>query len=68
VSQAILNQVSLFNSFFYNEKINTFVCTKHYIDADINEMLAIVHLLDNHFIPYKITSGFNIRVLKTKRG
>lgn len=67
MSQDILNHFNELKSFKYDSNINTFVAIKHHIDIDIQEMLDITYVLENHFIPYKICSGFNIRVLK-KRG
>ena len=66
MSQEILNHLSHFESFKYESNLNTFIALKHHIDIDIQEMLDITYVLENNFIPYKICSGFNIRVLKQK--
>ncbi|MFA7084347.1 MAG: hypothetical protein WC141_07420 [Arcobacteraceae bacterium] len=67
MSQEILNHFEGFNSFRFDPNLSTFIATKHHIDIDIQEMLDITYALENNFIPYKICSGFNIRVLKKSK-
>lgn len=64
MSQDILNNFSHIKSYKYDSNINTFVAIRHHIDIDVQEMLDITFVLENNFIPYKICSGFNIRILK----
>ncbi len=67
MSQIVLDNFKELECFKYDEIINTFVATKEYSKINIQELLDITYVLENHFIPYKICSGFNIRVLKKRR-
>ncbi len=67
MSHTVLNNLKNLENFKYDEIINTFVATKEYSKIDIQELLDITYVLENNFIPYKICSGFNIRILKKRR-
>ncbi|RXJ60225.1 hypothetical protein [Candidatus Marinarcus aquaticus] len=67
MSQEHLQRFDFLRTYKFNASINTFMSQRNHIDADIDELLQITHTLDNLFVPYKITTGFNIRVLKRSR-
>lgn len=67
MSQELIEQFALLKSYKYNASIQTFISQNCPTDADIDEFLEITHALDNGYIPYKITTGFNIRLLQRRK-
>lgn len=62
-----LEKFDFLTTYAYNESIQTFISQRNHVDANIDELLQITHTLDNLLLPYKITTGFNIRVLKRRK-
>lgn len=65
MSQEILNKTEKFGGYKFEKHISTFV-NQFGMEPDIDAMLEIMHILDNHKIGYKIGGGFHIRVLNKK--
>jgi len=63
MSEMIVNELNSFNSYRYEENTKRIVNLKGAMNADMDEFLAIAHLLDTNYIKYKFTTNIDIRIL-----
>ena len=63
MSEMIVNELNSFSSYRYEENTKRIVNLKGVMNADMDEFLAIAHLLDTNYIKYKFTTNIDIRIL-----
>lgn len=66
MSEAILNELSTFQSYKYEPMTNRIVNLRGVTNADMDEFLAIAHILDSNFIKYKFSTNIDIRIIGKK--
>lgn len=64
MAQNIKDEINRFQNFKFDDLSNSIVNLRKNFDADIDEFLAIQHILDNNHIAHKFERNFNIRILK----
>lgn len=63
MSEVIVNELNSFNSYKYEANTKRIVNLKGVNNADMDEFLAIAHLLDTNYIKYKFTTNIDIRII-----
>lgn len=63
MSELIVNELNSFNSYKYEANTKRIVNLKGVNNADMDEFLAIAHLLDTNYIKYKFTTNIDIRII-----
>ncbi|RXK11720.1 hypothetical protein CP965_13205 [Halarcobacter mediterraneus] len=63
MSELILNELNGFKNYKYESATSRIVNLKDVMDADLDEFLAIAHILDKNYIKYKFTTNIDIRIL-----
>lgn len=66
MSEIIVNEIGRFNNYKYEPMTNRIVNLKGIRNADLDEFLAIAHILDSNYIKYKFTTNIDIRILGKK--
>ncbi len=66
MSEIIVNEIGRFNNYKYEPMTNRIVNLKGISNADLDEFLAIAHILDSNYIKYKFTTNIDIRILGKK--
>jgi len=66
MSEIIVNEIDRFNNYKYEPTTNRIVNLKGITNADLDEFLAIAHILDSNYIKYKFTTNIDIRILGKK--
>jgi len=66
MSEMILNELNGFSNYKYEPITKRVVNLKGISNADLDEFLAIAHILDTNHIKYKFTSNIDIRILGRK--
>lgn len=66
MSEMIINEINEFSNFKYEASTKRVVNLKGISNADLDEFLAIAHLLDSNHIKYKFTTNIDIRILGKK--
>jgi len=63
MSEIIINEINRFKSYRYEPSTKRVVNLKSCENADLEEFLAIAHILDSNYIKYKFTTNIDIRIL-----
>ncbi len=63
MSEMVVNEIGKFNNFKYEPRTKQIVNLKGATNADLDEFLAIAHILDSNYIKYKFTTNIDIRIL-----
>ena len=66
MSEILINEIDGFNNYKYEPISRRIVNLKGATNADLDEFLAIAHILDSNYIKYKFTSNIDIRILGKK--
>lgn len=66
MSEMIINEIDEFSNYKYEPMTNRIVNLKSATNADLDEFLAIAHILDSNYIKYKFTTNIDIRILGKK--
>ena len=66
MSEIIVNEISRFNNYKYEPMSNRIINLKGISNADLDEFLAIAHILDSNYIKYKFTTNIDIRIIGKK--
>ncbi|WP_072681365.1 hypothetical protein [Arcobacter sp. LA11] len=66
MSEILVNEIGRFNNYKYEPMTNRIVNLKGITNADLDEFLAIAHILDSNYIKYKFTTNIDIRILGKK--
>ncbi len=66
MSEIIVSEIDQFNNYKYEPMTNRIVNLKGATNADLDEFLAIAHILDSNYIKYKFTTNIDIRILGKK--
>jgi len=66
MSEMIVNEIDRFNNYKYEPMTNRIINLKGISNADLDEFLAIAHILDSNYIKYKFTTNIDIRILGKK--
>lgn len=66
MSELVINEINGFKNYKYESTTSRVVNLKNINDADLDEFLAITHILDTNFIKYKFTTNIDIRILGKK--
>jgi len=61
----VVNEINKSKSYSYDDKTKRVVNLKPFSKSDIDEFLAIQHLLDGRHIPYRFEKDFHIQILNT---
>jgi len=64
MAQNIKDEINRFQSFKFDDTLNSVINLKKGVETDIDEFLAIQHILDNNHIAHKFENNFNITILK----
>lgn len=59
----IIDEINRFKNYRYEESTRRVVNLKGCENADLEEFLAIAHILDSNFIKYKFTTNIDIRII-----
>ncbi|WP_320036359.1 hypothetical protein ACMC56_04150 [Campylobacterota bacterium DY0563] len=63
MSEAIVNELNNFKHYKYEPLTRRIVNLKSVTNADMDEFLAIAHILDSNFIKYKFSTNIDIRII-----
>ncbi|PLY07804.1 MAG: hypothetical protein C0625_04355 [Arcobacter sp.] len=63
MSEMIVSELNSFNNYRYESNTKRIVNLKGASNADMDEFLAIAHILDSNYIKYKFTTNIDIRIL-----
>lgn len=63
MSEIIVNKLNSFRNYKYEPVTNRIVNLKGATNADLDEFLAIAHILDSNFIKYKFSTNIDIRII-----
>lgn len=66
MSEMLVNEIDSFDNYKYEPITNRIVNLKGATNADLDEFLAIAHILDSNYIKYKFTTNIDIRILGKK--
>ncbi|NVJ53234.1 MAG: hypothetical protein HWD90_06040 [Campylobacteraceae bacterium] len=66
MSELVINELNGFKNYKYESTTSRVVNLKNISDADLDEFLAITHILDRNYIKYKFTTNIDIRILGKK--
>ena len=66
MSELIINELNSFKNYKYESTTSRIVNLKDVMNADLDEFLAIAHILDKNYIKYKFTTNIDIRILGKK--
>lgn len=66
MSEIIVNEIGRFNNYKYEAMTNRIINLRGISNADLDEFLAIAHILDSNYIKYKFTTNIDIRILGKK--
>lgn len=66
MSEIIVNELNSFTNYKYEPRTRRVVNLKDVNSADLEEFLAIAHILDTNHIKYKFTTNIDIRILEKK--
>jgi len=66
MSEMIISELNKFKNYKYDSSTMRVINQKTPIDADLDEFLAISHILDRNYIKYKFTTNVDIRILGKK--
>jgi len=64
MAQNIKDEINRFHSFQFDDTLNSIINLKKGFETDIDEFLAIQHILDNNHIAHKFEKNFNITILR----
>ena len=64
MSEIIIDEINSCTNYKYEANTKRIVNLKGISNADMDEFLAIAHLLDCNQIKYKFTTNIDIRILK----
>lgn len=63
MNRIILEQISRFDSFRFDEQSNSILNQNSVAKADIDQFLEIAHILDSNFISYDMTRTYDLKIL-----
>lgn len=63
MSIKLLEEISKFDSFRFDESTNSIVNIQTVAHADIEQFLEIAHILDSNYISYKMTRSYDLVIL-----
>ncbi|WP_321314414.1 hypothetical protein [Halarcobacter sp.] len=66
MSEAVVNELNNFKNYKYEPVTRRIVNLKSVSNADMDEFLAIAHILDSNFIKYKFSTNIDIRIIGKK--
>jgi len=66
MSEILINEISGFSNYEYEPITKRIINLKGATNADLDEFLAIAHILDSNYIKYKFTTNIDIRILGKK--
>lgn len=66
MSEAIVSELNNFKHYKYEPGTRRIVNLKSASNADMDEFLAIAHILDSNFIKYKFSTNIDIRIIGKK--
>lgn len=66
MSEIIINELNGFKNYKYDSSTKRVINLKTPTNADLDEFLAIAHILDSNYIKYKFTTNVDIRILGKK--
>jgi hypothetical protein len=66
MSEMVVSELSSFKNYKYDGLTKRIINLKTPVDADLDEFLAIAHILDENYIKYKFTTNVDIRIIGKK--
>lgn len=63
MSELVIDKLNSFSNYKYEPMTKRVVNLKGVTNADLDEFLAIAHILDTNHIKYKFTTNIDIRIL-----
>jgi hypothetical protein len=67
MAQNIIDSINSFQTFKYDETAKRIVNLRDGFETDVDEFLAIQHILDNNNIIHKFEGNFNIKVINNAK-
>ena len=66
MSEGVIIKLNDFKNYKYEPSTNRIVNLKGVQNADMDEFLAIAHILDTNYIKYKFSTNIDIRIIGKK--
>jgi len=63
MSEVVINKLNNFRNYKYEPVSNRIINLKGATNADLDEFLAIAHILDSNYIKYKFSTNIDIRII-----
>ncbi|QKF81274.1 hypothetical protein CRV08_09700 [Halarcobacter ebronensis] len=63
MSEGVVVKLNSFKNYRYEATTNRIVNLKGVNNADMDEFLAIAHILDSNYIKYKFSTNIDIRII-----
>lgn len=63
MSEIVIDKLNSFSNYKYEPMTKRVVNLRGVTNADLDEFLAIAHILDTNHIKYKFTTNIDIRIL-----
>ncbi len=64
MSQKIIDSINSFTTFKYDQHTKSVRNMQKASEANVDEFLSIMYILDSNLIQYKTTTNFDIRIIK----
>lgn len=66
MSEIVISKLNHFRNYKYEPLSNRIVNLRGATNADLDEFLAIAHILDSNYIKYKFSTNIDIRIIGKK--